>query len=126
MKHKVLAVDDDCSIRLLMVDLLTRAGYEVSTAKDGHDALEKFELDEPDLIITDLTMSCMDGYELCRKIRETSSVPILVVTAWAGLEEKCKAFEAGANAFMRKPFELPELWAQVEALLRGDLMQSAY
>ena len=126
MKHKVLAVDDDYSIRLLMVDLLTRAGYEISTAKDGHDALAKFELHKPDLIITDLRMPGMDGYELCRKIRETSSVPILVVTAWAGLEEKCKAFEAGANAFMRKPFELQALCAQLEALLRGDLRESAY
>jgi len=126
MKRKILVVDDDHTIRMLMVRILTRVGYEVSTATNGHDAVIQFEADEPDLIITDLTMPCMDGYELCRKIREISSVLILVVTAWASLEEKCKAFETGANAFMRKPFELQELRALVEALLRGDLRHPGF
>ena len=126
MKYKVLVVDDDRAIRLLTVDVLTRAGYEVSTATDGQDALEQFELLKPDLMITDLRMPGVDGYELCRTIRESSSVPILVLTVSAGSEAKCKALEAEANAFMRKPFELTELHAQVEALLRGDLMHPAF
>ena len=71
-------------------------------------------------------MPVVDGYELCRTIRESSSVPILVVTGWAGSEEECKAGEAGANACMGKPYELKEFLAQVEALLGGDLMYPAY
>ena len=66
MKHKVLVVDDDRAIRMLLTDVLTRAGYEISTAKDGRDALKHFELHKPDLIITDLKMPFVDGYELCR------------------------------------------------------------
>ena len=126
MKHQVLVVDDDRAIQMLMADILTRAGYEISTAKDGRDALKHFELRKPDLIITDLKMPFVDGYELCLTIRESSSVPILVVTGWAGSEEKCKACEAGANACMRKPYELKKFLAQVEALLRGDLTHPAY
>ena len=123
MKHKVLVVDDDRAIRMLLTDVLTRAGYEISTAKDGRDALIHYK---PDLIITDLKMPFVDGYELCRTIRESSSVPILVVTGWAGSEEECRAGEAGANACMGKPYELKEFLAQVEALLGGDLMYPAY
>ena len=66
MKHKVLVVDHDRAIRIFIADILTRAGYEVSTAKDGRDALIHFELNKPDLIITDLKMPFVDGYELCR------------------------------------------------------------
>ena len=119
-------MDDDRAIRMLMADILTRAGYEISTAKDGRDALIHFELHKPNLIITDLKMPFVDGYELCRTIRESSSVPILVVTGWAGSEEKCKAGEAGATACMGKPYKLKEFLAQVEALLGGDLMYPAY
>lgn len=123
MQHKVLVVDDRQEIRDLLADILKTRGYAVATATDGYDALTQFALDRPDLLITDLTMPGMDGYELCRITRGISSVPIMVITAQLGDEEKSKALAVGADAFVTKPFDLGEFRFQVEALLNGNLIQ---
>ena len=123
MQHKVLVVDDRQEIRELLADILKTRGYAVVTATNGYDALTQFALDRPDLLITDLTMPGMDGYELCRITRGISSVPIMVITAQLGHEEKSKALAVGADAFVTKPFDVGEFWSQVEALLNVNLMQ---
>ena len=117
MQHKVLVVDDRQEIRDLLADILKARGYAVSAATDGYDALTQFALDWPDLLITDLTMPGMDGYELCRITRGISSVPIMVITAQLGAEERSKALAAGADVFVSKPFDVAEFWSQVEALV---------
>ena len=115
MQQNVLVVDDHPEIRGLMVEILEKRGYQVSTASDGHDALTHFVLDRPDLVITDLTMPGLDGYQLCRLIRGISSVPVLVISGQTGVEEK--AYQMGANAFVSKPFDLEDLWAEIGELL---------
>ena len=115
MQENVLVVDDHPEIRDLMVKILEKRGYQVSTASDGHDALTQFALDRPDLVITDLSMPGLNGYQLCRLIRGISSVPVLVMSAQKGVEEK--AYEMGADAFVSKPFDMDALWAKINELL---------
>ena len=92
-----------------------KRGYQVSTASGGHDALSQFALARPDLVITDLTMPGLNGYQLCRLIRGISSVPVLVMSAQMGAEDM--AYRMGADAFIPKPFDLEDLWAEIEELL---------
>ena len=115
MEENVLVVDDHPEIRDLMVKILERRGYRVSTASDGHDALTQFALARPDLVITDLSMPGLNGYQLCRLIRGISSVPVLIMSAQKGVEEK--AYEMGADAFVSKPFDMEALWAEIDELL---------
>jgi len=115
MPQNVLVVDDQPEIRNLMVEILKKRGYQVSTASDGHDALTQFALARPDLVITDLTMPGLNGYQLCRLIRGISSVPVLVMSAQMGAEDM--AYRMGADAFIPKPFDLEDLWAEIEELL---------
>ena len=92
-----------------------KRGYQVSTASDGHDALTQFALARPHLVITDLTMPGLNGYQLCRLIRGISSVPVLVMSAQMGAEDM--AYRMGADAFIPKPLDLEDLWAEIEELL---------
>ena len=115
MPQNVLVVDDHPEIRNLMVAILKKRGYQVSTAYDGHDALTQFALARPDLVITDLTMPGLNGYQLCRIIRRISSVPVLVMSAQMGAEDM--VYRMGADAFIPKPFDLEDLWAEIEELL---------
>lgn len=101
MQKNVLVVDDHPEIRDLMVKILEKRGYQVSTASDGHDALTQFALDRPDLVITDLSMPGMNGYQLCRLIRGISSVPVLIMSAQKGVEEK--AYEMGPMSSCLNP-----------------------
>ena len=115
MQENVLVVDDHPEIRDLMVKILERRGYRVSTASDGHDALTQFALARPDLVIIDLSMPGLNGYQLCRLIRGISSVPVLIMSAQKGVEEK--AYEMEADAFVSKPFDMEALWAEIDELL---------
>ena len=115
MQKNVLVVDDHPEIRDLMVKILERRGYRASTASDGHDALTQFALARPDLVITDLSMPGLNGYQLCRLIRGISSVPVLIMSAQKGVEEK--AYEVGAGVFVSKPFDMEALWAEIDELL---------
>ncbi len=117
MKNKVLVVDDCRETRELVTEILENQGYEVSTAADGYDAVLQFESDKPDLLITELTMPGMDGYDLCRIIRAFSSMPIVILTAQRGVEVVSQALKAGADAFVPKPLDRGKFLVEIEALL---------
>jgi two-component system KDP operon response regulator KdpE len=103
--------------RLLSL-VLTDHGYEVETAQDGEAALARVTPSSPQLVITDLKLSHMDGLELCRRIRARSTVPIIVVSAAAEVATKVDALDAGADDYLTKPFSMDELMARVRARLR--------
>ena len=97
---------------------LGRRGYLVTQAVDGLSALNSLELDPPDLVILDLRLPDMDGYEVCRRIRASSTVPIIMLTARAEQAEKVRGLELGADDYVTKPFGADELLARVDAVLR--------
>jgi len=120
MSVRILAVDDSPLILKVIENVLSRAGYEVITALSGPEALAVVDRARPDLIILDVTMPEMNGYEVCRRLRQTPPTahsPILILTALDSLENKIQGFEAGADDYMIKPFQAAELLARVEALL---------
>ena len=118
MKYKILVVDDEASIVTMLAYNLKKEGYDVVTAEDGEVALEKFESENPDLLLLDIMMPKMDGYEVCRKIREKSNVPIIMLTARADEVDKVVGLEMGADDYVTKPFGNRELIARVKANLR--------
>lgn len=116
---KIMIVDDDPNIRELVAILLKNSGFTVSEAKDGRDALGKMGQANPDLCIIDLMTPNMDGYELCRRLRQYhENLPVLMLTAKAELPAKVRGFEAGTDDYLTKPFEGDELLLRVRALLR--------
>ncbi|MDR0813983.1 MAG: response regulator transcription factor [Oscillospiraceae bacterium] len=116
---KILIADDDPNIRELVRALLKSGGFEVIEAADGADALEKSADETPAMAIIDIMMPNMDGYELCRALREYyENLPVLMLTAKAELPAKVKGFELGADDYLTKPFEGDELLLRVKALLR--------
>ena len=115
---KILVVDDEASIVTMLAYNLKKEGYDVVTAEDGEVALEKFESEKPDLLLLDIMMPKMDGYEVCRKIREKSNVPIIMLTARADEVDKVVGLEMGADDYVTKPFGNRELIAGVKANLR--------
>jgi len=118
---KILVVDDTPRNVKLLADLLTVRGYEVVTAASGREALAKIERERPDLVLLDVVMPEMSGYEVCHKIREfpeTRILPVVMVTALDPAEERIKGIEAGADDFLTKPINQAELLARVKSLLR--------
>ena len=116
---KIMIVDDDPNIRELVSVLLRDSDFDTCEARDGRDALHQISNENPDLAIVDLMMPNMDGYELCRKLRQYyENMPVLMLTAKAELPSKVKGFEAGADDYLTKPFEADELILRVKALLR--------
>jgi len=126
MPTRILIVDDT-ELNLKMVSaILTKDGYEVITARNGFEALEVIKLTPPALAILDVMMPDMDGYTLCRRLRQTpatAKIPIIVLTALSGVEDKIKAFDSGADDFLAKPFEPQELRARIKVLLRRVSIQ---
>lgn len=116
--NEILVVDDDTNILDLLSIQLTKAGYRVTKAKDGLDALDCLERSIPDLAIVDVMMPNMDGYTLTRKIREMFDIPVLLLTAKGELEDKEKGFLAGSDDYLVKPFEPKELLFRIRAILR--------
>jgi DNA-binding response OmpR family regulator len=114
----VLVVDDDADIRLLLEELLRAAGYAVKTAPDGRAALRTFHENPSDLIILDLSLPELDGFETLERIRDISDVPVILLTARSGEIDKVRGFRAGADDYVVKPFGRQELLARIEALLR--------
>ncbi len=117
-KTRVLVVDDEPRyVRAISVNL-EASGYQVLTAPDGNRAVEAAAAEAPDLILLDIRMPGMDGYEACRRIREFSSVPIIMLTAKAEAADKVQGLDAGADDYVTKPFSADELMARVRAALR--------
>jgi two-component system KDP operon response regulator KdpE len=115
---RVLVVDDEEAIRRAVARALGARNYEVEVATDGHEALTAFDAFEPDLIVLDLNMPGLDGLSVCRRIRTTSSVPILVLSVRDDETDKVAALDLGADDYLTKPFGVEELLARVRALLR--------
>lgn len=117
-QEKVLVVDDEASIRRILETRLKLAGYNVATAADGQEALEQFNSFQPDLVILDVMLPKMDGYEVCREIRKTSDTPIIMLTAVADVSNRIQGLEIGADDYVVKPFSPSELEARIKAVLR--------
>jgi DNA-binding response OmpR family regulator len=114
----ILVVDDEPRyIRAIQINL-EASGYEVITARDGQTAIELAAGEEPDLILLDIRMGGLDGYEVCRRIREFSAVPIIMLTALAEDADKVAGLDVGADDYVTKPFSADELLARVRAVLR--------
>jgi len=117
-KASVLVVDDEIRTLRMMKHMLELEGYQVSTTISGAAAIDLFELETPDLVLLDILMPSMDGFEVCRRIREFSQVPIIMVTCKDGEMDKIEGLDAGADDYITKPFTAGELMARVRAALR--------
>ena len=124
-KRKILLVDDEPDLLQLVSLRLQAAGYGVEVAYDGQQALDQVKLARPDLIILDLMLPKLDGYKVCRLLKfdeRTKSIPILIFTARAQVEDVTLATECGADAYLTKPFEAKALLEKLEELLREKEM----
>lgn len=117
-KQKILIVDDDTNIAELISLYLTKECFETRMVEDGEEAIKAFEEFQPNLILLDLMLPGIDGYEVCRTIRKTSSVPIIMLSAKGEIFDKVLGLELGADDYMIKPFDSKELVARVKAVLR--------
>ncbi len=120
-ESKILIVDDEASNRDIMTQFLQMEGFQLFTAVDGEQAMEMVESVQPDLVLLDIIMPRLDGYEVCRRIKsdeETAFLPVIMITALKGMEERIKGVEVGADDFLTKPFNYLELVTRVKSLLR--------
>ena len=116
---KVLIVDDDSNICELLRLYLEKDGFDTVIANDGESAIVKFNLDEPDIILLDVMMPKLDGWQVCRTIRKTSQVPIIMLTAKGETFDKILGLDLGADDYVTKPFDSKEVVARVKAVLRS-------
>ncbi len=118
MNEHVLLVEDDASIREIASLGLEQAGFRVTSSGDGREGLVQFRQSAFDLVVLDVMLPTLDGFEVCREIRKDSQTPIVMLTARADLHDVIVGLELGADDYMTKPFELPELVARIKAVLR--------
>ncbi|MDP2674833.1 MAG: response regulator transcription factor, partial [Dehalococcoidia bacterium] len=118
MPKRILVVDDEPTLVATLRYNLEREGFEVSTAADGEEALSKARTQRPDLIVLDLMLPVLSGYEVCRILQKETAVPILMLTARSDEVDKVVGLEMGADDYVTKPFSMRELMARVRALLR--------
>src|SRR6266851_7569925 len=121
MSARILVVDDNPLNLRLLVDMLASEHYLVSTATDGFQALAKIEAEKPDVILLDVMMPGLDGFETCRRIKAdpaTADIPVIMVTALSDVDDLVRGFEAGADDFVTKPFNGLELMARLHLPLR--------
>ncbi|HIK08219.1 MAG TPA: response regulator transcription factor [Trichormus sp. M33_DOE_039] len=130
MPLTILVVDDDLGTRLSISDYLELSGYSVITANDGQEALAMVEEYQPDLIVTDIVMPRMNGYELVRRVRQKPMfrlLPVILLTARTKTQERILGYQSGCDLYLPKPFELEELAAAIRNLLeRSQIIQSEY
>ncbi len=123
MSNKILFVEDEEDLTLIVSDTLRGQGYDIITAADGIQGLEKFKSEGADIVVADVMMPKMDGFTMAKEIRKLSpTVPLLFLTAKSTIDDVEQGFEIGANDYLKKPFELRELIVRIKALLRryGD------
>ncbi|MFM9327578.1 response regulator transcription factor [Paenibacillus mesotrionivorans] len=119
MRHKITVIDDDEKITSMLKRSLTFEGYDVVTAPDGQEGLKRILEHEPEVIVLDVMMPRLDGWEVCRRIRDGGiSTPVLMLTAKDDISDRVKGLDLGADDYLVKPFALEELLARVRALLR--------
>ena len=119
MSNKILFVEDEEDLTLIVADTLRGQGYDVVTAADGIEGLEKFKTEAADIVVADVMMPKMDGFTMAKEIRKLSpTVPLLFLTAKSTIDDIEEGFEIGANDYLKKPFELRELIVRIKALLR--------
>ena len=117
-KEKILVVDDDVNICELLRLYIERDDYQVVIANDGEQAVEIFNREQPDLVLLDIMLPKMDGWQVCKEIRKTSNRPIIMLTAKGELFDKILGLELGADDYIIKPFEAKEVIARIHAVLR--------
>src|SRR5688572_6856860 len=115
MTNSILVVEDDPDLSLLLQLELQAEGYEVKVVQDGMQGLIEARQMQPDLLVLDRSLPRMDGLEVCRRIRQTSRIPILMLTSFDQIEEKVEGLDAGANDYLTKPFHIDELLARIRA-----------
>lgn len=118
MSRKILVVDDTRNAQIMLSDFLLSHGFEVLTASDGREALEKVHADKPHLILLDIMMPNMDGYQFITALRRESDIPVMMVTAKQQEEDIVRGFELGADDYITKPFRLRELLMRIRAVMR--------
>ena len=118
MAISVLIVEDDKHIQELLQMYLEKEGYAVTTADDGGQGLSKFRAIRPDLVLLDVMMPVMDGWALCKTIRSESQTPVIMLTAKSQTDDKIAGLKSGADDYITKPFEMREVLARIEAVLR--------
>lgn len=118
MKEKILLIEDDVEFLNLTQTWLQNAGYEVLTAEDGVEGMRRVYSSRPDLILLDANIPKMDGWEVCRRIRDMSDIPVLMVTVNGQKADRLKGFVLGADDYITKPVDFQELVARVQAVLR--------
>jgi two-component system phosphate regulon response regulator OmpR len=118
MRGRVLVIDDDRKLCGLLAAYLKSSGFEVSTAPSGDEGLRLLRTEQPDIVVLDVMLPGMDGFEVCRTIRRSSSVPIIMLTARGEVTDRVVGLELGADDYMPKPFEPRELVARIQAILR--------
>ncbi len=122
MVRKILVVDDTRNVQLMLKDFLQTQDYQVLTAYDGKEALDMVQKDDPDMILLDIMMPRMDGYQFISHLRKESSTPVIMITAKQQEEDVVKGFELGADDYITKPFRMRELLMRIRAVMRrsGD------
>lgn len=124
MKNRILLVEDDSTLLMIVSETLQRDGFEVLTAGDGEDGLRKFTRHGADLIIADVMMPRMDGFEMGRRIRQLDrNVSLLFLTAKSEIDDIVEGFELGGNDYLKKPFKMLELIVRIQALLRRNVRE---
>lgn len=127
MKNRILLVEDDDTLSMIIVETLQRDGFEVFTASNGEEGLLRYSKIKPDIIVADVMMPKMDGFEMARKIRQIDkNVPLLFLTAKSEIDDIVTGFELGGNDYLKKPFKMLELIVRIKALLRRNIHEEDY
>ena len=123
-KYKILIVEDQKQMAMFIEMELTHEGYEVDTAYDGREGLKKVENNEYDLILLDIMIPSLNGIEVCRRIRQFSNVPIIMLTAKSDISDKVLGLDVGANDYLTKPFAIEELLARIRVHTREKILKN--